>query len=109
MAEDGSDAERPRHATDTGQNRDKVRGPDFAAAPLGTDDEASGHTPRQDWRPPEQGDRIADGDPSIGALYEPQSEEDNRAHANAPPNWGTWALVAAGVLVLGLAAASLAS
>lgn len=109
MAENGSDASRTRHATDTGETRDKVRGPDLAAAPLGTDDEAGGHAPQQDWRPPQKGDRIADGDPSVGELYQPQGEEDNRAHADAPPNWGTWALVAAGLLVLGLAVASFAS
>ncbi|WP_296580688.1 hypothetical protein [Xanthobacter sp.] len=109
MADEGSHAERIRHATDTGQNRDKVRGPNLVAAPLGTDDEASGRAPQQDWRSPERGDRIADGDSGLGALYERQSEEDNHAPANAPPNWGTWALVAAGLLVLGLAAASLAS
>ena len=104
-----ADAERSRHAIDAGRTGEKVRGPDFAAAPLGTDDEASGHRPQAAWSPPQQGDRIADGDPSIGALYAPRSEEDNRAPASAPPSWRTWAFLALGLVLLGLAAAGLSS
>lgn len=103
-----SDAERTRHAIDAGATGDKVRGPDLAAAPLGTDDEASGHRPQSASPPPYPGDRITDGDSDI-ALYEPRSEEDNRAPADAPPSWRTWAFVGLGLLVLGVAAASLSS
>lgn len=36
-------ADRLRHEIDSGRTGDKVDAPDPAAAPLGTDDEASGH------------------------------------------------------------------
>ncbi|MDE1569070.1 hypothetical protein [Aquabacter sediminis] len=99
---------RVRQAVDSGKTRDKIGYSDPAAAPLGTDDEAAGNPPRAGG-PPEAGDRIADGDTAIGALYAPASEEDNRAHATAPPSWRTWAFIAAGILVLGVVVATLAS
>lgn len=107
-----AEANRLRHAIDSGRTKDKVRGPDFAAAPLGTDDEAAGAEPQRaastaGWTPPQKGDRIIDGDPSVGALYEPQSEEDNRAPATAPPSWRTWALIALGLALAAVLAAVL--
>ncbi|QTL02126.1 hypothetical protein J5J86_15105 [Aquabacter sp. L1I39] len=107
MTETPNPAPRVRHAVDSGETRDKIRYSDPAAAPLGTDDEAAGLPPRVDG-PPEKGDRIADGDTSMGELYEPESEEDNRAPATAPPSWRTWGLIAAGILVFGIAVATLA-
>lgn len=104
-----ADAQKVRHAIDAGRTGEKVRGPDFAAAPLGTDDEAGGHAPQRNWPPPQQGDRIADGDPALGALYAAQSEEDNRAPASAPPSWRTWGIIALGLLALGVVAAGLSS
>lgn len=98
-----SDAEKVRHATDAGRTRDKVRFPDMAAAPLGTDDEASGNRPQSAWSPPEKGDRIVDGDPTLGELYQPASEEDNRAPVSALPSWRTWAIIAIGLAALATA------
>jgi hypothetical protein len=43
----GAGAARLRDANESGRARDKAQGPDPAAAPLGTDDEAAG-TPRLD-------------------------------------------------------------
>lgn len=102
-----AEAEKLRHAIDSGRTGEKVRGPDFAAAPLGTDDEAAGSEPQRaapaaDWVAPQKGDRIVDGDPSVGALYEPQGEEDNRAPATAPPSWRTWAMIGLGLMLLGV-------
>ena len=42
---DAAAATRLRAAIDGGRTGDKVRAPDPAAAPLGTDDEAAGQTP----------------------------------------------------------------
>lgn len=95
-----ADAQKMRPAIDLGRTRDKVRAPDFAAAPLGTDDEASGHTPQRDWDGPRKGDRIVDGDTGIDGLYKPRGEEDNRAPASAPPDWRTWGVIALGLAVL---------
>lgn len=98
-----ANAPQTRHATDTGKTRDKVDYPDLAAAPLGTDDEAAGAPrPQTNAAAPQNGDRIADGDPSVGEQYLAQGEEDNRAPAEAPPNWRTWALIAGGLVVLGV-------
>lgn len=49
MKRDKNTADRLRHEIDSGKTGDKVDFPDPAAAPLGTDDEASGHpvTPEQ--------------------------------------------------------------
>lgn len=108
-----AEAEKLRHAIDSGRTGDKVRAPDLAAAPLGTDDEAAGVMPTRalpgdGWRPPQEGDRIIDGDPSVGALYEPLSEEDNRAPASAPPDWRTWGLIALGLVLLAVLVAIVA-
>ncbi len=108
MTETPHNAARVRHAVDSGATRDKIRYPDPAAAPLGTDDEAAGQPPRAGG-PPQKGDRIADGDTALGELYAPAGEEDNRAHATAPPSWRTWAFIAAGLVVLGLVVATFAS
>lgn len=102
-----SDAQRVRHATDAGRTGDKVRFPDLAAAPLGTDDEAGGQQPQSAVRPPPLGDRIADGDPNMGELYKPRSEEDNRAPVNALPTWRSWVIIAAGLGTLAVVAVSL--
>lgn len=96
-----ANAQQVRLAVDAGRTRDKVRAPDPAAAPLGTDDEAAGRPVPTAWLPPEKGDHLADGDPSVGALYEVHGEEDNRAPATAPPGWRTW--IGFGVLLLALA------
>lgn len=98
-----SNPSQTRHATDTGKTRDKIDYPDPAAAPLGTDDEAAGAPrPQTNARGPEKGDRIADGDPSVGEQYLARGEEDNRAPADAPPNWRTWTLIAGGLVLLGV-------
>lgn len=107
MTETSHNAARVRHAVDSGETRDKVRYPDPAAAPLGTDDEAAGHAPRAGG-PPQKGDRIVDGDTALGELYAPEGEEDNRAHASAPPDWRTWGLIAVAILVLAIAVVTLA-
>ncbi|MEW6254390.1 MAG: hypothetical protein AB1592_00415 [Pseudomonadota bacterium] len=99
-----SDAQRVRHATDAGRTKDKIRFPDLAAAPLGTDDEAGGHQPQSALHPPERGDRVADGDPRLGELYKPRSEEDNRAPVAALPTWRTWGFIAAALIALAAAA-----
>lgn len=104
-----ADAQKVRHAIDAGRTGEKVEGPDFAAAPLGTDDEAAGHKPQGAWAPPHEGDRIVDGDSDLGELYGVRGEEDNRAPAGAPPSWGTWAMVGLGLVILGIAAVSLSS
>lgn len=104
-----TDAQKVRHATDAGQTRDKIRYPDLAAAPLGTDDEASGNRPQSAWEPPQRGDRIADGDPAVGELYRPRSEEDNRVPASAPPSWRTWGFIVLGLIVLAAGATVLSS
>lgn len=99
-----SEAQRLRHAIDSGRTGEKVRAPDFAAAPLGTDDEAAGYPPQHDGsRAKAAGDRLS------ATLYEPASEEDNRAPATAPPSWRTWGFIALGLLALGIAAAGLAA
>lgn len=85
-----ANAQRVRHASDSGHTRDKVRAPDPSLAPLGTDDEAAGRRARNDWLPPEKGDHLADGDPGIGALYEVRGKEDNRAPATVQPDWRLW-------------------
>ena len=45
MSERVPTTEQIRHAIDSGRTSEKVDHPDPAAAPLGTDDEAAGHTP----------------------------------------------------------------
>lgn len=102
-----SDAQKVRHATDAGRTGDKVRFPDLATAPLGTDDEAGGHQPQSALQPPRHGDRIADGDPTMGELYQPRSEEDNRAPVKALPTWRTWVIIAAGLGTLAVMAVSM--
>lgn len=99
-----SDAQRLRHAIDSGHTGEKVKAPDFAVAPLGTDDEAAGYPPQHD------GSRAEDAaGPLSASLYEPAGEEDNRAPASALPSWRTWGFIALGLLALGVAATALAA
>lgn len=107
MTETSHNAARVRHAVDSGETRDKVGYPDPAAAPLGTDDEAAGHAHQADG-PPRKGDHFVDGDAAVGTFHAPESEEDNRAPASASPDWRTWGLIAAGIVVFGIAVVTLA-
>lgn len=104
-----ANAQQIRHAADSGEARDKVAGPDLAAAPLGTDDEAAGQRGSEEPQAPPAGDAVAAGDPSVGDLYAPQCEEDNRAPAEAPPNWRMWGLIAAGLVGMAVLAAVMAA
>lgn len=84
-----------RHRTDEGALGDKVRGPDYAAAPLGTDDEAAGTTP--------QGETRALNRPAAAPgprLSHPASQEDHRAAPKDLPTYGTWAKIFGGLAVL---------
>lgn len=104
-----ANAQQIRRTIDPGHGRDKTRGTDPAVAPLGTDDEAGGHPRQGGWAPPQGGDRIVDGDPSVSEFYQAVSEEDNRAAADAPPSWRTWGFIAVGLAALAAFAVFLAS
>ena len=96
MSEDnpGSAAARERAATDSGLTGDKVAGSDPAAAPLGTDAEASGHAAEAD------GPRAATADGDTAARDPNRS---NAARPKAPWLWIVLAVVAAAVLAVVLA------
>lgn len=77
-----------RHRTDEGALRDKVRGPDYAAAPLGTDDEAAGTTPQGETRALNR--PASDPEPRLSHSV---SQEDHQAAPKDLPTYRTWGLI----------------